>query len=107
MRIGTSLVAQQVKDLALSLQQLGFNPWPGNFCMLGKTRGKMRIILPKQNKFLLGILVGSCLLFLILKTRITTYAQVDMYIILSTQTPSVPLPGPPECLLASGIFKKV
>ena len=36
---GSSLVAQQVKDLALSLLQLrlppwcGFDPWPGNFCM--------------------------------------------------------------------------
>ena len=34
-----SLVAQCVKDPALSLQQLrsllwhGFDPWPGNFCM--------------------------------------------------------------------------
>ena len=26
-----SLVAQQVKDLALSLLRLGFDPWPGNF----------------------------------------------------------------------------
>jgi len=36
---GSSLVAQQVRDLALSLQQLGsrlwhwFDPWPGNFHM--------------------------------------------------------------------------
>lgn len=36
---GSSLVAQWVKDLALSLQQLGsllrdeFSPWPRNFCM--------------------------------------------------------------------------
>ena len=35
----SSLVAQQVKDLALALQQLrsllwcGFDPWPGNFHM--------------------------------------------------------------------------
>ena len=34
----SSLMAQQVKDLALSLKQLrsllwhGFNPWPGSFC---------------------------------------------------------------------------
>ena len=38
-KIKSSLVAQQVKDSALSLQQLrlllwcGFHPWPGNFCM--------------------------------------------------------------------------
>ena len=37
---GSSLVAQWVKDLVLSLQQLrsllwcGFHPWPRNFCML-------------------------------------------------------------------------
>ena len=36
----SSLVAQQVEDLALSLQGLGsllwqgFSPWPGNFCLL-------------------------------------------------------------------------
>ena len=36
----SSLVAQWVKDLVLSLQQLGlllwhrFDPWPRNFCML-------------------------------------------------------------------------
>ena len=29
----SSLVVQQVKDLALSLLQCRFNPWPGNFCM--------------------------------------------------------------------------
>lgn len=28
-----SPVAQQVKDLALSLLGRGFSPWPGNFCM--------------------------------------------------------------------------
>ena len=39
MSIGSSLVAQQVKDLALSLQRLGslpwhgFSPWPRNFHM--------------------------------------------------------------------------
>ena len=32
---GISLVAQQVMDLALSLLWCGFDPWPGNFCMLG------------------------------------------------------------------------
>ena len=38
--MGSSLAAQPVKDLALSLQQLrslpwyGFNPWAGNFHML-------------------------------------------------------------------------
>ena len=38
--VGISLVAQQVKDLVLSLQWLklllwlGFNPWPGNFHVL-------------------------------------------------------------------------
>ena len=30
---GSSLVAQQVKDPALSLPWLGFSPWPGNFSM--------------------------------------------------------------------------
>ena len=29
----SSLVAQQVKDLVLSLLWCGFIPWPGNFCM--------------------------------------------------------------------------
>ena len=39
-QLWSSLVAQQVKEPALSLQQLGsllwhgFDPWPGNFCML-------------------------------------------------------------------------
>ena len=38
--LGNSFVVQQIKDLALSLQQLrlllwcGFDPWPGNFYML-------------------------------------------------------------------------
>ena len=38
-RVGRSLVAQQVGDLALSLQLLGsllghrFDPWPRSFCM--------------------------------------------------------------------------
>ena len=31
---GSSQVAQQVKDLALSLLWHQFDPWPGNFCML-------------------------------------------------------------------------
>ena len=31
---GTLLVAQWIKDLALSLLWLRFNPWPGNFFML-------------------------------------------------------------------------
>lgn len=31
---GRSLMVQQVKDLALSLLCLGFDPWPGNFNML-------------------------------------------------------------------------
>ena len=37
--MGSSLVAQQVKDLALSVQWpgsllwCGFDPWPRNFCM--------------------------------------------------------------------------
>ena len=30
----SSLVAQQVEDLALSLLWQGFNPWPGNFYVL-------------------------------------------------------------------------
>ena len=32
--IRSSLVAQWVKDPALSMQRLGFNPWPRNFYML-------------------------------------------------------------------------
>ena len=35
---GSFIVAQQVKDLVLSLQRLlwcGFSPWPGSFHMLG------------------------------------------------------------------------
>ena len=31
--MSSSLAAQKVKDPALSLQWLGFNPWPGNFGM--------------------------------------------------------------------------
>ena len=31
---GSSLVAQWVEDLALSLPWCGFDPWLGNFCML-------------------------------------------------------------------------
>ena len=31
---GNSMVAQQVKDLALSLLWLRFDPWPGNIHML-------------------------------------------------------------------------
>ena len=40
----SSLLAQQIKDLALSLQLLRsllwlrFDPWPGNFCMLKARR---------------------------------------------------------------------
>ena len=33
-RSGTSPVAHQVKDPALSLLWCGFDPWPGNFHML-------------------------------------------------------------------------
>ena len=32
--LGSLLVAQGVKDLALSLLWHGFDPWPGNFCIL-------------------------------------------------------------------------
>ena len=32
--VGSSLVAQQVKALALSLLWYEFDPWPGNFHML-------------------------------------------------------------------------
>ena len=32
--VGVPLVAQQVKDLVLSLLWLEFDPWPQNFCML-------------------------------------------------------------------------
>ena len=32
--LGSPLVAQWVKDLALSLLWYGFDPWPGNFLML-------------------------------------------------------------------------
>ena len=38
--LGSFLLVQQIRDLALSLKQLGwlllcvFSPWPGNFCML-------------------------------------------------------------------------
>ena len=31
---GSSLVAQQVEDLVLSLLRHGFDSWPGDFCML-------------------------------------------------------------------------
>ena len=34
-RFWSSLVAQQVKDLALSLLWCRFDPWPKNSCMLG------------------------------------------------------------------------
>ena len=32
-KVWSSLVAQQVKDLALSPLWHGFDPWPWNFCM--------------------------------------------------------------------------
>ena len=61
MRERSSHVAQQVKDLVLSLQWLrsllwhGFNPWPGNFHMLQvqpkkkkKNEGKIKTFLHKQ-----------------------------------------------------------
>ena len=38
-------MTQQVKDLALSLQQLGFDPWPRNFRMLLTAKPKPK---PKQ-----------------------------------------------------------
>ena len=48
-------MVQQIKDLALSLQQLvwllwcGFNPWPGNFHMLpAQPKKKKKVI--KENK---------------------------------------------------------
>ena len=44
--LGSSLVVQWVKDLALSLLWPGFNPWPGNFQSLCR-RGKKT----KQTKF--------------------------------------------------------
>ena len=40
--IKSCLVMQWVKDLALSLQQWGFDPWPGNFCMLQAQPKKKR-----------------------------------------------------------------
>ena len=36
-------MAQQVKDPALSLQQLGFNPWPGNLHMLWVCQKKKKV----------------------------------------------------------------
>lgn len=32
--LGSSLMVQRVKDLMLSLLWHGFDPYPGNFCML-------------------------------------------------------------------------
>ena len=46
--MGGSLVAQQVKDPALSLQWLqfllwrGFDPWPGNFSLLWEWQKKKK-----------------------------------------------------------------
>ena len=42
----SSLVAWWVKDLALSRLWLGFDPWPGNFCMPGAQPKKT---LPNNN----------------------------------------------------------
>lgn len=53
--LGHSLAVQPVKDLVLSLKQLGsvlwhgFNPWPGNFHMTWvqpKIRNKVRLSSP-------------------------------------------------------------
>ena len=38
----SSLMAQWVKDLALSLLCCGFHPWSGNFCMLQKWQKKKK-----------------------------------------------------------------
>ena len=46
---GSSLVAQWVKDSALSLLWCRFNPWPGNFHMLQ--------VGPKKNSLLLTIFI--------------------------------------------------
>lgn len=65
---GSSLVAQQAKDLALSPQQLGsplwrgFSPWPGNFHKLqvqpkNKTKQKKKTNKSKP----LGIILHACL----------------------------------------------
>lgn len=55
------------------------------------------------NNSLLGHSYDSCLLFFVFRTQITTYAQVDVNIQLSTRSHVVRTPG---YLLASGIFKK-
>ena len=49
---GSSLVAQQVEDLALSPLWLGplmcgrFDPWPGNFCVLQWPKRKKNLFFP-------------------------------------------------------------
>ena len=59
--LGSSLVAQCVKDLALSLLWLrsllwyGIDPWPGNFCMsqaLPKTNKQTKTELKTQERVL-------------------------------------------------------
>lgn len=55
------------------------------------------------NNSLLGRSYDSCLLFFVFRTQITTCAQMDMNIQLSTRSQVVRTPG---YLLASGIFKK-
>lgn len=40
--LGSSLMVQRVKDLMLSLLWHGFDPYPGNFCMLRMQPKKKR-----------------------------------------------------------------
>ena len=58
----SSLVAQWVKDSALSLQQLGFDPWPGNFHMprdVAKKKGKVYPINSNQKQTGVAILISE------------------------------------------------
>ena len=57
--LGSSLMAQRVKDLALALQRLrlllwyGFDPWPRNFHMLWVWPKKKKNFLPHKISFVL------------------------------------------------------
>lgn len=45
---GSSLVVWWVRDLALSLPWPGFNPWPGNFCVMRVWPKKKKKKIPRR-----------------------------------------------------------